>query len=442
MIMLLILIIVALVAAGLAVNYLGAEAGYVLLSFNDYTVEMTLWTLMGLTVLALLLLWLLLQLVMMVFGVPGNWSNWRKNRRQKATSRLSNQGQMAYVEGNWQGAKQAFAQVPENEGAAQPLINYVLAARANDALGDTQGAKAALLEGEARVPKSALALGITEAELQVARGQLGQAQQSLQRVGAGSGSHPAALKLMAQIHEDKQEWSELHKLLPKLNKAGALDSAASLALERRVFCALLGQAGADKHALEHAWKQVPADLKHDPDIASVYAGKLMALGAGDRAEKFLREAASTNLPDNLVNLYGRVQGSDVRDQLATAEGWLKEHGQSAELYLCAGRLALASRKWTAARGHLENCLKRDQNPAAYAELGRLLSHTGEEEAGAECYRQGLLAACGGLPDIVMPTPPAKPVATQQHEQSTEKAVAVAETVSQSAPAAADSAAKE
>ena len=56
MIMLLILIIVALVAAGFAVKYLGAEAGYVLLSFNGHTVEMTLWTLIGLTVLALLLL--------------------------------------------------------------------------------------------------------------------------------------------------------------------------------------------------------------------------------------------------------------------------------------------------------------------------------------------------------------------------------------------------
>jgi HemY protein len=401
------LIIVALLLSALMFKLLGGDAGYVLLVHGDTTVEMTLWTTVGLVILGVLLLWLLVQLLLIVFRVPGNWSQWRLGRHHKADIRRSNQGQIACVEGNWQSAQQAFAQVSEGERSAQPLMNYILAARANAALGDDTAAKLALLDGQKHVPDSNMALGIAEAEMQVERGQYSQALESLLRVRAVASSHPTALKLLAQIYEEKQEWSQLRKLLPKLNKTAALDSVDSLNLERRVYSTLLGQTGADKQALDHAWKQVPAELRNDPQITSAYANQLVSQGASVRAEKFLREASSETLPDSLINLYGQVQGHDVGQQLATVEGWLSERGQTAELLLCAGRLALANRKWDDAKGYFESCLKRDPNPAAYAELGRLLSHLGEQDASVECYQQGLLSVTGSLPELPMPKPRTK-----------------------------------
>ena len=172
MIRLLVLILVALLLAGGAVHLLGAEAGYVLLSYGEYTIEMTLWTLVGLTILALILLWALVQLLMMVFGVPGSWGSWRKTRRRKASAKLSDQGQLASVEGDWQGAKQALEQSFAKDDGSQPLINYVLAARANHALGDAQAAGEALVDGAKHAPKGSAALGIVEAEMLADRGQL------------------------------------------------------------------------------------------------------------------------------------------------------------------------------------------------------------------------------------------------------------------------------
>ena len=404
MIRLLVLILVALLLAGGAVHLLGAEAGYVLLSYGEYTIEMTLWTLVGLTILGLILLWALVQLLMMVFGVPGSWGSWRKTRRRKASAKLSDQGQLASVEGDWQGAKQALEQSFAKDDGSQPLINYVLAARANHALGDAQAAGEALVDGAKHAPKGSAALGIVEAEMLADRGQLSKAQARLMKMGAGS--QPAALRLQATIYEEKGEWSQLQKLLPKLNKAAAFDSAQSLALERRVFSKVIGQTGSDRHELEHAWKRVPVDLRHDPEIAEAYARQLIAQGSSTHAEVFLREAIPASFPDTLVDLYGRVSGGDARAQLGVVEGWLGEQGQSAGLLLCAGRLALANHKWDAARDYLESSVKRDQNPSAYAELARLSAHQGEPEAALEYSRLGLLSACGELPDL--PLPNAKP----------------------------------
>jgi HemY protein len=102
----------------------------------------------------------------------------------------------------------------------------------------------------------------------------------------------------------------------------------------------------------------------------------------------------------LVRLFGIVEGGDAPRQLKKAEGWLKNHGDDADLLLTAARLCLRNELWGKARSYLETVISIRPSPEAYQEYGRLLSRLGEGDAAADAYRAGLgLVTRSPLPAI-------------------------------------------
>jgi HemY protein len=88
-------------------------------------------------------------------------------------------------------------------------------------------------------------------------------------------------------------------------------------------------------------------------------------------------------------LYGRIRGSDVSRQLATAEVWLRSLPDNAALLLTLGRLSLRNKAWEKAKHYFESCLRHADNAEANMELGRLLIAQNELERGKKLLEKGL-----------------------------------------------------
>ncbi|MCY1276268.1 Protein HemY [compost metagenome] len=406
---LLVVLLLAALAAGLVWAF-SAHAGYVLIAFKGFRYESSLWAFLA----VLAVLWLLVYLIRLVLrlvfvsgGVVNPWS--RRNRRRRARL-ASEQGLLDLAEGHWARALRHLKRAAE--GDAQPLLYYLGAARAAQKLGEYEESDALLERALERQPQAELAIALAHAELQRDRGQLTQALSTLQVMRERHPQHHQVLRQLQFVLQERGDWSVLLGMLPELRKYKALPEDELLTLERRAWRARLGDAGSEGlnageaalQPLSQAWQQLPAGLRHDPEMVAAYAEQLRRLGAQEEAEQVLRKALKQQYDSRLVALYGLLRGRDPARQLQTAEGWLQAHPQDAELLLALGRLSLQNQLWGKAREYFEGSLGLARSPQACAELARLLMQLGETTRSNQLFQEGLGLLDQQLPNLPQPEP--------------------------------------
>jgi HemY protein len=237
-------------------------------------------------------------------------------------------------------------------------------------------------------PEAANAVLLTQAELQLDRGQNEQALATLRRLEEESKDHAHALALMGRLYFELEDWDALAKILPRLGKKTQLTSETLEKWTIRVHKEALDKA-ADADVLDETWKGIGRKLKVDLSLLESYYLGLMRVGLHERAEKELAGELKTNWRGPLVRLFGLVEATDTTRQLKRAEGWLKNHGEDPDLLLAAARLCLRNELWGKARSYLETVISMRPTPEAYNEYGNLLTQMGEADAAADAYRDGL-----------------------------------------------------
>ncbi len=398
----------ALLAGVFLVSLLQKDPGYVLIAYGDTTVEMSVWTGIGLTLAAFFLLYLLLRSWSNTRKIPAKVGGWMEQRNEKAINNQANRGLTEFVEGKWDRASKNLEQVADRSDT--PLAYYLLAAQAGHAMGDDAAAEKNLHKARKSAPSntSDLAVGLAQAQLQLDKGQLEQALATLTRVKSLSSSHPVTVKLLAQTYERLDDWEQLRKLLPELKRSQALPAEQFGKLERKVYASLIGQTTSASSGavaqLEKTWRLLPKELASDPEMEAVYARQLIAAGAPAVAEKFLRKVLRKSWDDRLVHCYGLAPGEDLSQQLQLAEGWLKDRPNNPELLLCLGRLALDNHAWDKAQEYLQASLNLSNRPETCAELANLLARLGKPEQSVDYFQQCVQGAAAATALASLPKP--------------------------------------
>lgn len=401
-------VLVVLLIAALLGMAVAEDPGYLLIAWRNMSVETSIWV--GLAF--LLALWLLvglLRAVVRLLNASGRRVNpWSRHNRSRRANQVTTRGLLEFAEGHWTNSLRLLRRAAPH--AEQPLINYLAAARAAHEIEDYREADNLLREAYETIPDADVAIAVTQAQLQIARGQLEQALATLARVRKEHAKHLYALKLMGQLYLKLEDWEQLEQLLPELRRHRLHSEAEQLELERRVYTALLIQAGqrADEQAagtanpVSSVWERLPKQLKQDASLLETYCLQLRVSGAEVHAEKVLREALGHFYNDRLVHIYGLVRGADPAKQLSTAERWLADHAHDAVLLLALGRLALRNNLWGKAREYLEASFANRRDIQTCAELVRLLEHMGEQQAAQKVLRQGFALMVHELPELPQP----------------------------------------
>lgn len=391
-----IVIVLLLVAAGFIGWAIYQDAGYVLISYDRFRYESSFWIFVGL----IGCLWLLAMVVHWVLGLlhaSGALVNpWSRRHRSRRVAKASRSGLRELAEGQWNQALAHLSMAAEHD--RHPLVHYLGAARAASELGDYEQSDELLRKAQEREPEAGLAVGLTHAQLQIARGHYGQARESLTALHDEHPRHPQVLALLQQLYVQLQDWSALCRLLPELRKQRVLPPARLDELELLAWAAALEQVGQvpsktpedAQQALSQCWQTVPSKLRNEPLLVRAYADGLTRLGAQEKAEELLHAALKRQFDDRLVERYGRVRGREPSRQLANAEGWLKGHPENAELLLALGRISLRNELWGKARDYLEASLRFEHRAETCAELARLLAQLGDSERSNRLFQEGIV----------------------------------------------------
>lgn len=370
------------------------ESGYVLINLSGWTIETSFAFAVVLLLVFFSLIYFVLRLLAGTLAAPGHLNAWRGEKRARRARQATNRGLISLAEGKWKKAERDLSRYADRSEA--PLLNYLSAAYAAHMQGDERGRDEFLALAYEANPDAELAVGLTQAELQMKGHQQEQALATLMQLQGKNPKHGRVLHLLQQLHEQMGSWEEVLALLPRLEKYKLVDAEKLNVLERRSWEALLHQARDSGRVenLRSLWSRIPRQQRRQPVLLNTYALGLLEQGAGREAEAMLREAIQREWNEETVRMYGHADSGDALWQIEHAEGWLQQHSHNPVLLLTLGRLALRARLWGKARSYLEASAGLEASGETHCLLGELLQSMGEEKIASEHFRQGLLLASG------------------------------------------------
>ncbi len=368
------------------------DPGYVLISYGGWSAESSLSLFLIALAASFAVFYLLMRLLFGTLHIPGRLAYWRRHRGALRARRATNRGLMALAEGNWARAERDLSRYATNSDT--PLLNFLGAARAAQKQGADGRRDHYLSQAIKSMPDAELAVGLTQAEVQLSSNQAEQALATLRHLKSIAPKHNYVLHLLRKIYERLESWDDLLELIPELKRQHLIDNAAVETLHQRIYRQRLLLATGRLDTLQRCWDEIPKSLQDSAELLHDYATCLIKLGAHGEAELQLHGFLRKQWDPGLIRLYGQVKGDNPKRQLATAEKWLKQYEHHPEQLLAAARISFHNELWGKGRSYLEASIGFEPRAESYCELGQLLDQMGEKERAAECYRDGLELATG------------------------------------------------
>jgi len=405
LILLLLVVLLGLWVGDLALQ----DSGYLLLSYQNTTLETSLWV--GLLLLGLFTLscYLVIRLVMLLLSGPAAIRLGLKRRQVKRAARFSQKGTIDLLEGHWSEAQKKLTKA--GNSSEIPLLNYLVAARAAAENNDDASARELLNMAQRQAPGANLAMALAHADLDILQGHYQQAIGRLEPLRNHHPKHRQLHRVLQQAFLAQENWIALAALMPVLKKLKVAPLAQLDVIEEKVLLhsmAEIEEADDDQSNrlpdLKAMWKEASNTVVSRPDLCRHYVELMLKMGQRDTAERALFTALSTHWDDGLVELYGRIITERADQQLAIGERWQKLHDKDATLMLTLGRLALANQLWGRARSYFQDSLKLKPSAEAHAELARLLAHLGEDKSSLDHGYKAQQEMARQLPDLPLPDP--------------------------------------
>lgn len=377
--------IILLLAVGLGF-LIQQDAGYVLIAYNHWTIETSLWVAIVATVMLFAVLYLIIRLFSHTRALGGKMSSWTQSRSRSRAAQLTHQGLCELAEGYWKKAEQNLLKAAKLN--RQPLIHYLAAARAAQGLNQGERRDQHLRTAARTTQGADMAIGLTQAELQIAAQQWEQALATLMHLAQLKPDHPCTLNLLSQVYLQLHEWEKLQQLLPLLRKNKVMSGSEIDQLQCQLYLAQIANAP-NLAAGEHLWSTLPNHLRELADLSTAQAQHLVKYHQIEAAAKLIENTLKKHWHSGLILLYGSLKTSDTARRLALAESWLKKYPRDADLLLCLGKLSLQEQFLGKAQHYLETSLAATPQADTFFILGQVHEALDHPDKAKQYYRDGL-----------------------------------------------------
>lgn len=363
--------------------------GYVFVVYQPWMMQMPLWFALIALFIAFLFFYFLINSIDRLRFLWYRIKNWLRFRREHRSYSKTHLGLAALIEGRWKKAEHLL--LAGVNQTIDPLMNYLGAATAAHEQGAYDRREHYIQTAYRVAPGAELAIGITQAELELKQDQLEHAAATLNHLLEVSPNHPRVLALLEKVCVRSADWTRLQALLPRMRKSKLLTKEQSEIFEKNVYCEMLRQPKIKSlDSLYQIWNEIPRSSKKNADIAYAYVGQLLQLGNSTRdVEDIIRGILKSNWHGEMVAVYGKLPFDNLNRQLVIVGAWLNMYGPKPEILLTLGRLCVRVQLWGKAKDYFERCLAQGPNPIASLEYGKLLEQLGEQEEAMKKYRAAL-----------------------------------------------------
>jgi len=387
------LLLLVIVALG-AVLLVRDDPGFLMLRYRDYSVETSLAFALVALIVVMIAIYYCVRLLRGIWRIPRSVQRQSQNRRFAKARRQLNQGLIDLAEGRFEQAENHLVRLVDF--SESPLVHYLAAARAAQLQGKHDARDKYLKAAHEARPDAELAIGVTQAELQLAHQQTEQALATLMHLHSIAPRHDYATMLLARAYYELEDWRSLVDILPDVRRKKLIQEPKLLEMEVAGYCGILELATSSQQSFDNAWGKVPKALQADTRMILLYLD-LMAdqRWRNSSAEQLVLKSLDKQWDDRLIEVYGRLETKDTSAQLARVEKWLDDFGHNENLLLALGRIAMRARLWGKAQGYLEASIGAKANPAACLALAELLEQQLQQpDKAARYFQQGLKLSLG------------------------------------------------
>ncbi|HID82952.1 MAG TPA: heme biosynthesis protein HemY [Chromatiales bacterium] len=382
---LLAVLLVTAVVTLLALN----NPGYVMLGYGKTSLEMPLIDFLVILAGAFLAFYFLVRFLTLMRKTPKKLRGLREKKQINKSRKGLTHGLIEMAEGNWAKAEKQLVSSAKTGDTA--MLNYLAAAHSAERQNASDRRDEYLRLASETSPDARVAVGLTQAELQIRQKQYEEALASLQQLEEIAPKHPQVQKQLAKLLYQLQDWDRLYEMLPGLNKNQIITTEEFNKIQKDVATGLIEQTGqtGDAAGLDELWKNLPKSAKQEAEIIAAYTRQLIRVGGSERAEPLLRKSLNHQWDDRLAAVYGLLQLNNPKPALKQTEKWLHDHSDSADLLMAAARFSAQAKLWGQARSLYQESLNLKPQPRTYAFMGELLETMGEAEAARTAYQTGL-----------------------------------------------------
>lgn len=389
--LLLVIFVALLVAAGLG-TFAANDNGIIVITVSDWTIQTSLVFFTALLVALFILVYLVVRVVFRFWEMPHELKKWKKHRQQQLSEKYMASGLQALFEGRWKTAETNL--VKGARYAKTPLINYLCAASAAQKQGRTDYRDYYLGLAQSDCSGDDIAVGLTQAELQLSQQQTEQALATLTHLHEQHPGHKQVNLLLLKTYTELKAWKDVINILPEIEHAKLLPYEKVMSTKLEAYAFLLREAGeaANKRDIENVWHNIPRKLRNELYLLEIYTQEKLRFADTADCEPLLRKSIKEKWDVGIVRLYGLVQGKDSDKQLAFAESLATGHARDPVLLLTLGRLAIRNSLWGKASAYLKESILIQPMPETYRELALLLEKQGDYSAASSYFQQGLTLA--------------------------------------------------
>lgn len=387
---LLITIAIALVIGGGLIWLAEFEPGYVLFQYQGWSLETSLIVFLVAFVLLMVAGYVGLRSLVLLKQTPGKLSSWQSDKRLSRANKTLTSGLITLEEGRWAEAERLLMRYAGH--SETPLLHYLAAARAAQKQNAAERRDNYLRLAHDTTDGADIAVGVVQAELQLAADQKEQALATLQHLREVSPKHPYVLQLLQKLYSDMNEWQGVQDVLPDLRKGHVLASSdvKSLSTEATVGQLEASIAKQDWERVSDIWLKAPTKIRHSEAMLNAYVAGLNQQGRGKETGHLIEAYMNNEWSDQLVYQYGLIRLDDLTAQLARAEKWMKQHPNNPWLLLTVGRLLKANKLWAKAESALRDSIFYEPRGETYKELAEVLALGGKNDLQVtEAYQKGL-----------------------------------------------------
>lgn len=381
---------------------------YIAVDQTQTMIAVSLHLFAGALLLSVVLLYLLVRFLGGVLAVPGRLRRFGSSRSERKAAEALNQAGLAYFEGKFQQAEREAAKVLDNKQAgSKRVLALMLAAHSADQAGDESKREGYLKDIAALPDKNQLSRHLLIAESALNRRDYPAAEEALAAAAAINPKLTRLVRLQLRHMFEQNNPVEVLDRVAKLEKAAAVNAAEAAQYREWAYRELLALAQ-DYPAMKACLGRIPDELKRG-ELGAEIAAKFVQTGQYPRAVKWVKqyypETRDSRLLPHMIEAARYLNEREQQKIMDTAEAWLREAPDNAELLFNLGQMAYAKKLWGKAQRYLEDSLRARPTPQARLVLAKVFDEM-EKPLLAEEQRKLVLAEI--TPDEEETLPPALP----------------------------------
>ncbi|HUW51480.1 MAG TPA: heme biosynthesis protein HemY [Sulfuricella sp.] len=377
-------ILAAAVALTMATKY---SAGYVLLVYPPWRIELSLSLFMALLLAAFVTGYIVVRLASHTLNLPAYVRAFRQERRRDKARAAMDDALLAFFGGRYAKAEKFAATALKLQES--PLANALLAARAAHELKAFDRRDDYLVQAEHVAREQPEPRLMTQAELLLDQRAFAQALRVLKELQATTRKNLAALKLELKAQTQAKNWDQVLMLVAQLEKKEAIDPLQAAQQKIAAHQENLKRRRQDVGGLREYWQKIPGYDKTDSKIALAAAQGFLSFNDCQTAMDILTDSLESQWDSDVARQYGECLGKDVLKQIERAENWLKKHPDDAALLQALGKLCAKRELWGKAQSYLEASLSIEPSAETHMALAQLLEKIGRAEEAGKHYRASM-----------------------------------------------------